>query len=29
MTIYETGYKTFRSLESAYRYFNLKQPTEI
>ena len=25
----ETGYETFRSLESAYKYFNLKQPTEI
>lgn len=25
----ETGYETFRSLESAYKYFNLEQPTEI
>lgn len=23
------GYETFRSLESAYKYFNLEQPTEI
>lgn len=25
----ETGYETFRSLESAYKYFNLEQPTEF
>lgn len=25
----ETGYETFRSLESAYKYFNLEQPIEI
>ena len=25
----KTGYETFRSLESAYKYFNLEQPTEI